>query len=271
MELLIIISSILAASLIAFAVVMFYNHKYKKFVLNNSEALKVITVINKNYQFKHIKNFDLSHSYDNRNFYNDISCKDYLTYQLVYIQYEVDKAINDIIENKKIWNRYATEVNSKISFGLFGEVKQLKNTKKLLRVEKKIFRQKTLHPCLNFSINVALHLTNINGKHLKSKYYNFQIEDIKAIEKNLRKKKGSRYLDDDIWNSLCRVERGKVTNRMRFAIYKRDHYRCRKCGRKTNDLEVDHIIPIAKGGKSTFDNLQTLCHRCNVIKGSNIE
>lgn len=33
------------------------------------------------------------------------------------------------------------------------------------------------------------------------------------------------------------------------------------------DLEIDHIKPIAKGGKSTPDNLQTLCRRCNRMKG----
>ena len=58
---------------------------------------------------------------------------------------------------------------------------------------------------------------------------------------------------------------------MRFAIYKRYIYRCRKRRRKTNDLEADHIYPIAKGGISTYDNLQTLCHRCNVKKGANVE
>lgn len=58
---------------------------------------------------------------------------------------------------------------------------------------------------------------------------------------------------------------------MRFAIYQRDGHRCRKCGRKTDDLEIDHIVPIAKGGKSTMDNLQTLCRRCNREKGTNIE
>ncbi|MBR2352886.1 MAG: HNH endonuclease, partial [Clostridia bacterium] len=33
-------------------------------------------------------------------------------------------------------------------------------------------------------------------------------------------------------------------------------------------LEVDHIIPVSKGGKSTLDNLQTLCERCNRGKGT---
>ena len=57
---------------------------------------------------------------------------------------------------------------------------------------------------------------------------------------------------------------------MRFAVYKRDNNRCRKCGSRHN-LEIDHIIPIAKGGKTTFDNLQTLCKRCNEEKSDTIE
>lgn len=89
--------------------------------------------------------------------------------------------------------------------------------------------------------------------------------------RDLNDKRGKFYNREYIWNAICRVERGKVTNKMRFAVYDRDGWRCRKCGRKTNDLEVDHIYPIAKGGKTTFDNLQTLCHRCNVKKGANIE
>ena len=32
-------------------------------------------------------------------------------------------------------------------------------------------------------------------------------------------------------------------------------------------MDIDHIKPIAKGGKTTYDNLQTLCRRCNKEKG----
>ena len=87
----------------------------------------------------------------------------------------------------------------------------------------------------------------------------------------LSQRDGSFYLIPEVWEAICRVERGKVSNKMRFSIYKRDKYRCKKCKRNTNDLEIDHIIPISKGGKSTYDNLQTLCNRCNKKKGSNIE
>ena len=98
-----------------------------------------------------------------------------------------------------------------------------------------------------------------------------ELKEIKDIIFKINQKRGNYYSDSQTWESICRVERGKVTNRMRFSIYQRDHYRCQKCGRRTNDLEVDHIIPISKGGKSTYDNLQTLCHRCNVRKGAKIE
>ena len=89
------------------------------------------------------------------------------------------------------------------------------------------------------------------------------------IEK-LSHKRGDFFTDEDVWESICRVERGRVTNKIRFAVYSRDGNRCRKCG-STRDLEVDHIFPISKGGKSNFDNLQTLCHVCNAKKSNTVE
>lgn len=41
---------------------------------------------------------------------------------------------------------------------------------------------------------------------------------------------------------------------------------CANCG-ETDNLVVDHIVSIAKGGRSEFDNLQLLCVTCNGIKG----
>jgi hypothetical protein len=54
----------------------------------------------------------------------------------------------------------------------------------------------------------------------------------------------------------------------RWAVLKRDNYRCRKCGASPSsdhrvELEVDHITPVAKGGTNDRDNLQTLCQQCN--------
>jgi hypothetical protein len=66
--------------------------------------------------------------------------------------------------------------------------------------------------------------------------------------------------------------RRKEFNRKRPNLFKqlikRDGYICRKCPAK-DDLSVDHIIPIEKGGSDDLDNLQILCRSCNAKKGVN--
>jgi 5-methylcytosine-specific restriction endonuclease McrA len=44
---------------------------------------------------------------------------------------------------------------------------------------------------------------------------------------------------------------------------------CAACGSR-NDVHVDHIIPVSKGGTSERSNLQPLCYWCNGIKGGRI-
>lgn len=60
---------------------------------------------------------------------------------------------------------------------------------------------------------------------------------------------------------------------LRDFILARDNYTCKKCGnsvaREPNLLlEVDHIIPVSKWGRSEPDNLQTLCWKCNRSKSN---
>ncbi len=120
-------------------------------------------------------------------------------------------------------------------------------------------------------ITVTLYCSKMNGKITNKKSQLFSTDEIFLLIKKLQNKTGTFYNDRDIWNSICRVERGKVSNKIRFSIYERDRYRCRRCGvtNKFAYLEIDHIIPISKGGKSTYDNLQTLCRKCNYEKGNN--
>ncbi|MXV92633.1 MAG: HNH endonuclease [Chloroflexi bacterium] len=42
--------------------------------------------------------------------------------------------------------------------------------------------------------------------------------------------------------------------------------RCANCG-AVEGLTLDHVLPIARGGRSTLDNLQLLCGECNRLKG----
>jgi len=53
---------------------------------------------------------------------------------------------------------------------------------------------------------------------------------------------------------------------IRAEVYERDGHKCLKCG-TPEDLTLDHILAISKGGKWTVKNLQTLCSKCNNAKG----
>ncbi len=62
--------------------------------------------------------------------------------------------------------------------------------------------------------------------------------------------------------------RTTISLKDRWAVLKRDNYRCVKCGANPSnnhevELEVDHIFPVAKGGGNMLENLQTLCRECN--------
>lgn len=63
-------------------------------------------------------------------------------------------------------------------------------------------------------------------------------------------------------------------------VFERDGWRCQLCGKVTperergtishNAPEVDHIIPLSKGGEHSLNNAQTLCRACNGWKSDKI-
>ena len=83
----------------------------------------------------------------------------------------------------------------------------------------------------------------------------------------------------DIYNTepyklgIQAIERKKMTANLKKFILERDDYTCQACGASLHNdfnlkLEVDHIVPISKGGKTDPSNLQTLCRKCNRSKGA---
>ncbi|MFB9072289.1 HNH endonuclease [Citricoccus parietis] len=68
-------------------------------------------------------------------------------------------------------------------------------------------------------------------------------------------------------------QRALMTARLRNFIKDRDNHTCQNCSISLTKephllLEVDHIVPVSKGGLSTIENLQTLCWKCNRTKSN---
>lgn len=82
-----------------------------------------------------------------------------------------------------------------------------------------------------------------------------------------------------VFSSKYRARRAHVPGRRitfsrRSRVFERDYATCVCCGffphteRDSGLLEIDHIVPFARGGTNAIDNLQVLCERCNNMKGT---
>lgn len=78
-----------------------------------------------------------------------------------------------------------------------------------------------------------------------------------ATETKTGRRIGSRYIPRDIM----------------LKVVRRDGQMCQVCAKnvKDNELHLDHIIPVSRGGTSTSDNLRVLCAECNLKKSDSLE
>jgi hypothetical protein len=67
---------------------------------------------------------------------------------------------------------------------------------------------------------------------------------------------------------MGKATRKAISKGARFAVFRRDGFTCRYCGRKPPEvmLHIDHIVPVAKGGDNAEANLITACVSCNLGK-----
>ena len=85
-----------------------------------------------------------------------------------------------------------------------------------------------------------------------------------------------QYMSEKIkFNKSILGQRALMTTSLRKFILSRDNYTCKNCGLSIENepnllLEIDHIIPISKGGLTTEENLQTLCWKCNRSKSNKL-
>lgn len=83
--------------------------------------------------------------------------------------------------------------------------------------------------------------------------------------------KGIRYLTDRVYPGTTLPDHLK--QRLKEEHIRRYGPVCPRCGRRyasLDDFEVDHIIPIARGGRNSVNNAQVLCRACNREKSDKL-
>lgn len=98
----------------------------------------------------------------------------------------------------------------------------------------------------------------------------------RASNNSERHKRTARELDRGGHRRRVRQFGGKYYNFKVSDVLERDGWKCRACGVDTpkdlrgewvhNAPEIDHVVPISRGGDHSMDNTQCLCRSCNGLK-----
>ena len=179
---------------------------------------------------------------------------------------KLEKTLNDFLaveEGKKLLERQRNEIIKKIRKELPYFIRRFTGIQRLSRKLgfKDIDLNDSYFPTYTFGY--------ISPRGVKDDYHDF-ILNIQNLNELIK------YLSQKIkFKKSVAGQRALMTPKLREKIKERDGYTCQICGLSNKDepnllLEIDHIIPLSKGGMTTEGNLQTLCWRCNRSKGAKI-
>lgn len=253
------------------------NRKYVDFVNEHSLAIRAIKELNSKYKFSSIYPLIYKNCYDTTRNFEDVSCKDYLIYKFHLDTLGVRRIIKSRNNNISKEIDYKSKVDLvKDKLGNFDVSIEDLNEEKLRNIESIVFNDLIEKVNTDFYAEVHLYLTRGRiHRVVDEKKELFDLNEIIDVLKSIDSSKvidGRRFYSGEVWKSIERVERAKVSKELRQEIFERDGYTCVNCGSTEKEsLEIDHIMPISKGGKTEPSNLQTLCRNCNIRKGNDID
>lgn len=259
-----------------------YYSNIKEFILNYKERkildklkkksklyLNIIK-LNSKYYFS-----DLGIFYDNYHVYyksnlNNANMDDYLL-MTIHNKYNELKEYKIKYDKLKIeYKEYLEEYLKLKELITNEEAKELKmDIKKYNLYQEKIYNDNKINIDTNFNVVIYINYQSKKGLVKEKKYKKYNDKEFSnIINEYLVLKKNDR-----LFEIISRVERSKMSESLRYDVFKRDNFKCSICGLSAKDgvkLQVDHIIPISKGGKTEIENLQTLCSRCNIGKSNKL-
>lgn len=222
-----------------------YNEKVKKY----SNSCRMIK--NREYSNK---------SFDNQTF------EEVLKYN---IENNIENLRDDIAlieENKRMYDKVIIEINQTESLPQSQITELGFEEEEFKRIEKRLVLEIISMNMPRLTVDIQIYMQSKYGNVYREKHNSFSNKELlKFYEEWKEKPKYKKY------EVSANFERKELNRSLRFAVLKRDNYRCCICGRDVKDgvkLEIDHIVPVSKGGKTVITNLQTLCQDCNHGKWS---
>ena len=249
------------------------DNKYKKFVLDNSEKLQQLIVLNKSITFHQTieQEYHFKEILNSKRKLDNTSTQDFFIV-LIENNYKwfktLKKMIKDNISRNNIYINKYSDIKSTATEEFCKKIKT--KQKRFLRYENNLFNKLIIHPSTDTKFIIALTYTSPKGKNSYSKSNTFSFDNFIEIFKYttmlIETKQTRQY--------QIQLERSKMSDSLRYDILKRDGFKCQICGVSAKDgakLHIDHILPVSKGGKTESQNLRTLCERCNIGKSDKIE
>lgn len=244
-------------------------YRKKKIVLKHSNKIRTLKYINTRYEYKHIekKLHKVAYKAKSKKQLDNITSD---TIILDCIEKDIDGLRIDIesaLDNIATYDKYLEEVRSLYDNVKFSYHKDLYIPREqFYTIEEKLIKKYTLK--YNFDISCLIKIYYITPKETK-KYVKKVIVPLDNLIDIYDK-----WMEINNYRQTKQYERAKMSNSLRYDILRRDGFRCQICGATQEDgvkLHVDHIIPVAKGGKTEYGNLRTLCEECNRGKSDKIE
>lgn len=242
---------------ISTCIVTIVSKRRERIIKVNSEKVKQIEELNKNFKKISSKKHNVLEREYSRKSLDRVNGDDVIKYHIENDIKGLRTDIENSIYNISLLDEYEKNV-AKIL-----EQESINNTKysdkKYKRIEN-IVLDKVIYTKKDFLIRVSLELYyRSNGGRVNESRNGFRnYEELLELYKEWEN--GNKY------EVTKRQERKIMNDDIRYNVLKRDNFTCQKCGITSKDgakLEVDHIIPVSKGGKTVMSNLQTLCDRCN--------
>lgn len=263
---------LIVASFILAYLWIWYNRTTDAKVMATSRKIELLLSLNQTIGFHDVTDcFEISRRYDNKSYFNKIEPAYLMTAQMrEKINFYTDYAekIRDNRCKKQIYQKKIQEI---LEMEEIIDYEALKLSQDAYhRRERKLFSKKTISPVVDCTCRVYMAYSSSKGQVNLDKTDMFSFDEMFACLESISRSR----LDKSTYSKMALVERGEVSDSLRYDILNRDNFTCVICGASARlgaRLHVDHIVPIAKGGKSTPDNLRTLCERCNIGKSDKIE